>query len=143
MATPLPFDMNLHDWQSRMRYHCRGSRSLHEQVLRALIKRESDGLLAHLVYIMQHTPVTRPLGMKYAPLAARQAAALNAHRESASHYNTALQHAAALAPEERAALFEGLSYECFLSDQIEDAFSARRNAFEIWESTQQHTKARR
>ena len=105
--------------------------SLHAQVLTALLKRDSEALLARIVHHATRADHAAAV-LKYAPLAARQAAALNAHRESASHYNTALRHADALAPEERAALFEGRSYECFLSDQIEDAFSSRRTAFEIW-----------
>ncbi|HTG92532.1 MAG TPA: AAA family ATPase [Pyrinomonadaceae bacterium] len=106
-------------------------RSLHVEVLQTLLKRDSEALLARIVHHATHAGDPAAV-LKYAPLAARQAAALNAHRESASHYNTALQHAAALAPEERAALFESRSYECFLSDQVEDAFSSRRNALEIW-----------
>ena len=114
-------------------------RSLHAQVLKALIKRNSEALLARTVHHATHASDAAAV-LKYAPLAARQAAALNAHRESASHYNTALQNAAALAPEERAALFESRSYECFLTDQIEDAFSSRRNAFEIWKELSHRQK---
>ena len=70
--------------------------------------------------------------LKYAPVAARQAAALNAHRESASHYQTALKYADELAPEERAQLLECRSYECYLTNQGEEAVQARREALEIW-----------
>ena len=70
--------------------------------------------------------------LEYAPIAARQAAALNAHRESASHYHTALRYAELLAPDERARLLECRSYECYLTGQGEDALEARREALEIW-----------
>ena len=105
--------------------------SLHAQVLKALLTRDSEAPLARIVHHATHAGDAAAV-LKYAPLAARQAAALNAHRESASHYHTALQHGSALAPAERAALFESRSYECFLTDQVEDAFSSRRSAFEIW-----------
>jgi DNA-binding CsgD family transcriptional regulator len=106
-------------------------RSLHAEVLKTLLKRDSEAILARIVHHATHAGDSACV-VKYAPLAGRQAAALNAHRESAAHYNTALQHAATLAPEERAVLFESRSYEYFLTDQIEDALSSRRSAFEIW-----------
>jgi len=65
--------------------------------------------------------------------AALQAAALHAHRESALHYQTALKYAGALAPEQRADLFERRSYECYVRGQISDAWEARRQALEIWQ----------
>ena len=104
---------------------------LHGAVLKALLNRGSEGLLArvvhHAVQAGDHQAV-----LKYAPVAARQAAALNAHREAASHYRAALRYAEGLAPEERAGLFECRSYECYLTDQMEEAFQARSEALEIW-----------
>jgi hypothetical protein len=49
---------------------------------------------------MQHMPVTRRLHLNMLLWRPGKPRRLNAHRESASHYNTALQHSAALAPEE-------------------------------------------
>ncbi len=43
-----------------------------------------------------------------------------------------MQYADRLAPEERAALFEHRSYECYLTDQVEEALQARREALGIW-----------
>ncbi len=105
--------------------------SLHGLILKALLNRKSEAGFARIVHHAAQAADEAAV-LEYAPVAARQAAGLNAHRESASHYQTALRYAGALPPEERAALFESRSYEYFLSDQIEDAFSSRRNAFEIW-----------
>ena len=105
--------------------------SLHRLILKALLHRKSEALLARIVHHAAQAGDEAAV-LEYAPVAARQAAALNAHRESASHYKTALQYAGALTPEERAGLFESRSYECFLTDQIEEAFYNRRSAFEIW-----------
>lgn len=105
--------------------------SLHGLVLKALLSRGSDALLARIVHHAAQAGESRVV-LEYAPSAARQAAALNAHRESASHYRTALRYADKLAAEERARLFEQLSYECYLTDQGEEALQARRNALEIW-----------
>src|SRR5215471_10564203 len=111
--------------------------SLHTLVLTALVNRGSDALLARIVH---HAAQAGDIAavLKYAPVAARQAAALNAHRESASHYQIALQYAGELPHEERARLFEHRSYECFLTDQTEEALHARREALEIWKRLGNH-----
>jgi len=128
------------------------TRKLHAIILRALLSRSAKrqpagdwqepgfkalpvgghgALLARIVHHASQSGDSEAV-VKYAPLAARQAAALNAHREAATHYQTALQYAATLAAEERAELLERRSYECFLTDQIEEALEARREALEIW-----------
>src|SRR5215831_21141015 len=120
---------------------------LHTIILKALINRNAadrrqygfktplarghDALLARIVHHASQAG-DREAVLEYAPVAARQAAALNAHREAATHYQTALQHADSLAPEERAGLLERRSYESFLTDQIEEALAARCEALEIW-----------
>src|SRR5262249_32068480 len=113
--------------------------SLHALVLTALVNHGSDALLARIVH---HAAQAGDRGavLKYAPVAARQAAALSAHRESASHYQIALQYAGELAQEERAGVFEHLSYECFLTDQTEEALQARREALEIWKQLGNHLR---
>jgi DNA-binding CsgD family transcriptional regulator/tetratricopeptide (TPR) repeat protein len=105
--------------------------SLHALVLTALVHHGSDALLARIVHHAAQAGNSAAV-LKYAPVAARQAAALSAHRESASHYQIALQYAGKLAHEERARLFEQRSYECFLTDQTEEALQARQAALEIW-----------
>lgn len=104
--------------------------SLHKLVLKALLDRGSEALLARIVHHASQAG-DRAAVLKYAPVAARQASALNAHREAASHYEAALKHADGLAPEELAGLFECRSYECYLTDQMEEALHARREALEI------------
>jgi DNA-binding CsgD family transcriptional regulator/tetratricopeptide (TPR) repeat protein len=106
--------------------------SLHNVILNALVNRGSESLLARIVHHAAHGG-NRAAVLKYAPVAARQASALAAHRESASHYRAALQHADTLAPAERAELFESRSYECYLTGQIEDALHARRAALDLWQ----------
>lgn len=105
--------------------------SLHMLVLRALLNRGSDALLARIVHHASQVDDAAAV-LKYAPLAAKQAAALNAHRESASHYQTALRYTDELAPQEVASLLECQSYECYLTNQGDAAVRARREALEIW-----------
>jgi len=113
--------------------------SLHALVLTALVNRGSDAPLARIVHHAAQAGDGAAV-LKYAPVAARQAAALSAHRESASHYQMALQYAGVLAEEERAKLFEHRSYECFLTDQGEEALQARREALEIWKQLGNHLR---
>jgi DNA-binding CsgD family transcriptional regulator/tetratricopeptide (TPR) repeat protein len=103
-----------------------------EAVIKTLRPRGCDALLARIVHHAAQAGDADAV-LKYAPIAAKQAAALNAHRESASHYQTALEYADQLTPEERAGLFECLSYECHLTGLLREALQARRRALEIWE----------
>jgi DNA-binding CsgD family transcriptional regulator/tetratricopeptide (TPR) repeat protein len=112
--------------------HAARRQSLHNLILDALVNRGSESLLARIVHHAAHGG-NRAAVLKYAPVAARQASALAAHRESASHYQAALGHADALEPGQRAGLFECWSYECYLTGQIEEALQARRAALELWQ----------
>lgn len=105
--------------------------SLHGLVLTSLINRNSDALISRIVHHAGQAH-NGPAVLKYAPIAARQAAAMSAHRESASHYQSALSHAAVLPPQDRAALLERRSYECHLTGQSDAALDLRREALEIW-----------
>ena len=106
--------------------------SFHALVLKALLNQGSDALLARIVHHAAHAHDHEAV-LKYAPVAARQAAALNAHREAATHYQTALRYADGIALEKRAVLLESRSYECYLTDQIDEAMRARQEALEIWQ----------
>ncbi|WP_457100910.1 ATP-binding protein [Microbacterium sp. P5_E9] len=67
----------------------------------------------------------------HARLAGERAARLNAHREAAAHYRMALRHGSAAS--DRPALFVALSYECYLTDQLPEALTARQRALELHE----------
>ena len=105
--------------------------SLHAQVLKALLSRGAEGQLARIVHHAAKSGDAAAV-VEYAPLAAKHAAALHAHRESASHYQTALQYADLLTSEQRADLLERLAYECYVTGQISEASIARRQALELW-----------
>jgi DNA-binding CsgD family transcriptional regulator len=106
--------------------------SLHAHVLKALLSRGAEGQLARIVHHAAKSGDAAAV-LQYAPNAARQAAALHAHRESALQYQTALEHAGALPSEQRADLLERRSYECYVTGQISDAWTARRQALELWQ----------
>jgi DNA-binding CsgD family transcriptional regulator/tetratricopeptide (TPR) repeat protein len=103
---------------------------LHTRVLSILGQRPGIPVarLAH------HADRAKNIGavLRFATLAAGQAAAVGAHREAASQYRLALQNAGSLPDEERVRLHESLSYECYLTDQIACAVEARQAALAIW-----------
>ena len=103
-------------------------RSLHETVLRRLL--DHDAGSAAIARLVHHAAGSGDAAAvrRYAPEAARQASALGARREAAAHYRTALEHTAADDLEARAALSEGLAYECSLIDRIDEAIASRQTA---------------
>jgi DNA-binding CsgD family transcriptional regulator len=78
--------------------------------------------------------------LRLAPLAAAHAASVASHREAAAHYESAFRYADRLAPRARAELLEKLSYECYLTDQVQRAVEARRAALDIWRSLGERLK---
>src|SRR5690606_3361456 len=73
--------------------------------------------------------------LRLAPPAAREAAALGAHREAAAHFESALRYATDAGPAERAALLDAWSYEVHLSGRIAEAVHAREEALALWRQT--------
>ncbi len=73
--------------------------------------------------------------LQFAPLAAMQAASVGSHREAVSLYEVAVLYAQEIAPDERARLYERLSYECYLTGRHERAIEARRAALEVWRAS--------
>jgi DNA-binding CsgD family transcriptional regulator/tetratricopeptide (TPR) repeat protein len=71
----------------------------------------------------------------HAPKAGDRAAGLGAHREAAEHYRTALRYDYLLEPSPRAELLERLSYECYVTDQLQAAADARLQALELHRSS--------
>ncbi len=69
---------------------------------------------------------------RYAAPAAVRSARLGSHREAAELYRLALRHHATH-DAERGALCTALSYECYLTDQVPEAYDARREAMELAE----------
>jgi DNA-binding CsgD family transcriptional regulator/tetratricopeptide (TPR) repeat protein len=106
---------------------------LHAKVFAALAARPhvSAARLAHHAAGARNAAAV----LQFTPLAAVQAALVGSHREAASLYHVALLYAQEMAPDERACLYERLSYECYLTGQHERAIEARRAALEVWRAS--------
>ncbi|HEX2453778.1 MAG TPA: AAA family ATPase [Vicinamibacterales bacterium] len=105
---------------------------LHRTVLAALsVVADRPGVLARLVHHAVGAADSAAV-QRYAPAAARQAAALGAHREAAAHYRTALAWTEGLEASARAEIVDLLSYECYLTGDMAAARDARAEALGLW-----------
>lgn len=69
--------------------------------------------------------------LRFAPVAAAEAARLGAHREAAAHYRAALDVADGVEPVDRADLLEAFARECYLVGENERAVAALQEALAI------------
>src|SRR5580704_9832807 len=90
------------------------ARTMHGRVLQALEEHNAD-----LTQLMHHATQANNAAavLKYAPLAAREAARLGAHREAAAHWIAALRYRDALPTPTQAGFFEQHAKECSLTNQ--------------------------
>jgi len=102
---------------------------MHRAILAQLIARREPSLARRA----HHAAGARDAEaiLRFAPLAAAEAAKAGAHREAAAHFRIALQYSGTAADAERAALLESLSYECYLTEQHEEALAHRVEATSI------------
>ncbi len=105
---------------------------LHRRALTALRDHTADPTrLAHHAEAAGDAGAVR----EYAPAAARRAAVTGAHREAAAQWARALRFAADEPAGRRAEMLEGLSYESYLTDQMDPAIDALRDAVALRRST--------
>ena len=106
--------------------------ALHRAVLGALASDERRS--RQLARLAHHAEAADDVSavLEYAPAAAAEAAALQAHREAAAQYGRALRAAGTdVEPARRAELLEGYAAACYLTDLRHDALTALDEALEI------------
>lgn len=108
-------------------------RELNRHVLRVLVGAADRGVdVARLVHHARQADDADAV-LRYAPEAARRAAAVSAHREALGHYEAALRYASQLPATARAELHEGYAFHTYLLGRSAEAISARLAALDIWE----------
>ncbi len=102
---------------------------LNEQVMRAL---EAAG--AEHARLVHHAEAAgdAPALLRHATAAGKRSAELGAHREAAEQYGRALSVAASLPDVERADLLSRYSFERYLTDRLDEAILAQRQAVELF-----------
>ena len=111
-----------------------GRQALNRRVLEVLAGAAGRGVdVARLAHHARQAGDTQAV-LRYAPEAAKQAAAVAAHREAVGHYQAALAAAGPLPAVARAELLEGYSVEAYLSGLAQEALEARQAALGIREA---------
>jgi DNA-binding CsgD family transcriptional regulator len=97
------------------------ARTMHDRVLQALVDHGAD-----LPRLVHHASLAHNAAavLEYAPLAAKQAMRLGAHREAAAHLTAALRFGASLPMDVRAELLENHARESGLANQTHEAINS-------------------
>ncbi len=103
-------------------------RALHAAILAAL---ENGGDLSRLAHHAEEAGDEDSV-LRYAPAAARMAAAASSHREAAAQYRRALRHAGTLSPREHAELLDEYAEEAMLTGLYEESAEARNAALALY-----------
>ncbi|HVU55037.1 MAG TPA: AAA family ATPase [Puia sp.] len=72
------------------------------------------------------------LVVRYAPLAAKQAAAVGAHQEAVKLYYSAIEYYQGSDKDVLLQLYEPYAYECYLTNQLKEAIIYQGRALKIW-----------
>ncbi|WP_095202995.1 helix-turn-helix transcriptional regulator [Mesorhizobium carmichaelinearum] len=101
-------------------------REFNQRALSALLERGdiATARLVHHAVEAHNLETVREL----APVAAREASRVGAHRDAAGYYEVALRQADSLPEEERAGLYEQYAFECHLIGRIDEAIKAQQQA---------------
>jgi len=105
------------------------ARALHTELTRVLIEHEADA--ARIVHHANFAHLGDAV-LEHAPRAAREAAALGAHREAAAHLRAALRYGAELDRAQRAELLERHAIESTLANETREAVASSKAALDCW-----------
>ena len=112
------------------------SKVMHQKILAALKEHERSVPLAVLVHYAVGAEDEKMI-LSYAPRAAQEASRHGAHREAARQYQTALGYSHLLDADNHARLLDGLSFECYLTGQMDQAIRSREDAIQYWRQSEQ------
>jgi DNA-binding CsgD family transcriptional regulator/tetratricopeptide (TPR) repeat protein len=108
------------------------SEALHRKALQFLRERSSTEIpLARLVHHATHAVDAQKV-LEYGPRAAEQASRHGAHREAGQYYQAAIRYRHLIPREERARLLDSLSFEYYLTGQIDGSIQVRQEAVDLW-----------
>lgn len=119
------------------------TRALHKRLCHALAEQAPPQAKVELARLVHHATGAQDAHMvlQLAPRAARQAAALGAHRQAAAHLASALQFVDAVAwTGDAAQLYEDWAYEAGLLRIDPQLIAARQQAIALWQSVDRPDK---
>ena len=111
------------------------AKDLHRRVLSA-IEPAAGMPLARLVHHAAGAADAEKV-LEYGPRAAEQASRQGAHREAVRYYQAAMRFVQHISNEEQARLLDALSFEYYLTGQIDPSIHARQAAVDLWRAAGQ------
>ena len=106
--------------------------ALHRKALQVLRERSTTEIsLARLVHHAAHAADAQKV-LEYGPRAAEQASHHGAHREAVRYYQAANHYRHFISDEEQARLLDNLSFEYYLTGQIDASIQVRQDAVDLW-----------
>jgi len=97
-----------------------------------LISFEEEGEIERIVHYAKNANENK-LVVKYAPIAARQAASVGAHIQASKLFLTAIEYSEGIDTDLLVEFYEAYAYECYLTNQIRDAIIYQGKALKIWQ----------
>jgi len=91
---------------------------------------EQEGEIERIVHYAKNANENK-LVVKYAPIAARQAASVGAHIEASKLFLTAIEYSDGTDMDQMVEFYESYAYECYLTNQVKDAIIYQGKALKI------------
>ena len=93
---------------------------------------EEEGEIERIVHYAKNANENK-LVVKYAPIAAKQAASVGAHIEASKLFLTAIEYSDGNDEDQLVEFYEAYAYECYLTNQIKEAIIYQGKALKIWQ----------
>ncbi len=107
---------------------------LNKKVLELFLEAfENSGAIERIVHYAKNASDNN-LVARFAPLAAKQAAAVGAHIEAAKLYHAAIEYNVDKDPLHLVQLYEAYTYECYLTNQIKEAIIYQTKVLKLWQA---------
>ena len=101
---------------------------------------EAEGEIERIVHYAKNANENK-LVVKYAPIAARQAASVGADIEASKLFLTAIEYSDGSDVDEMVSFYESYAYECYLTNQIKDAIIYQGKALKAWQKKSEMEQA--
>jgi ATP/maltotriose-dependent transcriptional regulator MalT len=101
---------------------------------------EAEGEIERIVHYAKNANENK-LVVKYAPIAARQAACVGAHIEASKLFLTAIEYSDGNDEDQMVELYQSYAYECYLTNQTKDAIIYQGKAQKIWQKKNEVERA--
>ena len=101
---------------------------------------EEEGEIERIVHYAKNANENN-LVVKYAPLAAKQAASVGAHIEASKLFLTAIEYSEGNDTDQLVEFYEAYAYECYLTNQIKEAIIYQGKALKIWQEKKEIEQA--